>query len=182
LLAAAVYVLCYAAVVALSVPGAAIMTLAGGFLFGVPTGASLTVIGATLGATVLFLIARFAAGDFLRRRAGPFLARMTEGFRKDAFNYLLFLRLMPVFPFWAVNLAPALLGMPLVPFVLATALGIIPGTVIYTAFGAGLGGVFDAGGEFDLADVFSPTLIAASIGLGLLALLPVAVKRLRRPL
>lgn len=176
---AGIYILAYAAIVALSVPGAAIMTLAGGFLFGVPIGASLTVIGATLGATLLFLIARSAAGDFLRQRAGPFLARMSEGFAKNAFNYLLFLRLVPAFPFWAVNLAPALLGMRLIPFVIATAIGIIPGTAVYTAFGASLGQVFDAGGEVDLKAVFSPTLIAALIGLGLLALLPVALKWFR---
>lgn len=178
-LAAAVFVLAYAVVVALSVPGAAIMTLAGGFLFGIPLGASLTVLGATFGATLLFLIAQSAAGDFLRQRAGPFLARMSEGFSKNAFNYLLFLRLVPAFPFWAVNLAPALLGMRLIPFVTATALGIIPGTIVYTAFGASLGEVFDAGGEVDLKTVFSPTLIAALIGLGLLALLPVGLKRFR---
>lgn len=178
LLAAGAFMLAYAAVVALSVPGATIMTLAGGFLFGVPLGALLTVIGATLGATLLFLIARSAAGDFLRQRAGPFLARMSEGFSKDAFNYLLFLRLVPAFPFWAVNLAPALLGMRLVPFVVATALGIIPGTFVYTAFGASLGHVFDGGGQVDLKSVFSPILIAALIGLGLLALLPVFLKRL----
>jgi uncharacterized membrane protein YdjX (TVP38/TMEM64 family) len=177
LLAAGVFVFAYAAIVALSVPGATIMTLGGGFLFGVPLGASLTVIGATLGATLLFLIARSAAGDFLRHRAGPFLARMSEGFSKDAFNYLLFLRLVPAFPFWAVNLAPALLGMRLAPFVIATALGIIPGTVVYTAFGASLGHVFDVGDQVDLKAVFSPTLIAALIGLGLLALLPVVLKR-----
>ena len=177
-LAACAFVLAYAAVVALSVPGAAIMTLAGGFLFGEVLGASLTVIGATLGATLLFLIARSAAGDFLRQRAGPFLARMSEGFSKDAFFYLLFLRLVPAFPFWAVNLAPALLGMRFLPFVIATALGIIPGTVVYTAFGASLGHVFDAGGQVDLKTVFSPTLIAALIGLGVLALAPVVLKRL----
>jgi uncharacterized membrane protein YdjX (TVP38/TMEM64 family) len=175
--AAAAYVLAYAAVVALSVPGATIMTLAGGFLFGVPFGATLTVGGATLGATALFLIARTAFGDLLRQRAGPFLARMSEGFSKNAFNYLLFLRLVPAFPFFAVNLAPALLGMRLTPFIVATALGIIPGTLVYTSFGAGLGRIFDAGGEVDWKDVFSPTLIAALIGLGLLALLPVIVKR-----
>ena len=174
-----VFVLAYAAVVALSVPGAALMTLAGGFMFGIPLGALLTVLGATFGATLLFSIAQSAAGDFLRQRAGPFLARMSEGFSKNAFNYLLFLRLVPAFPFWAVNLAPALLGMRLIPFVTATVLGIIPGTIVYTAFGASLGEVFDAGGEVDLKTVFSPTLIAALIGLGLLALLPVGLKRFR---
>ena len=178
-LAAAAYVLAYTGVVALSLPGAAIMTLAGGFLFGVAAGATLTVIGATVGATALFLIARSALGDVLRQRAGPFVARMADGFSKNAFNYLLFLRLVPAFPFWAVNLAPALLGMRLLPFVLATAIGIIPGTVVYSAFGASLGTVFDAGGDVRLQDVLSPTLIAALIGLGLLALLPVFLRARR---
>lgn len=179
-LAAIGFVLTYAAVVALSLPGATIMTLAGGFLFGVPLGATLTVIGATVGATLLFVIARSAFGDLLRQRAGPFLSRMAEGFRKDAFSYLLFLRLVPAFPFWAVNLAPALLDMRLAPYVAATALGIIPGTTVYTAFGASLGQIFDAGGDVRLKDVFSPTLIAALVGLGLLSLLPVALRRLRK--
>ena len=173
------FVLAYAAAVALSLPGATIMTLAGGFLFGVPLGAALTVAGATAGASLLFLIVRSAFGEALRERAGPFLARMADGFRKDAFSYLLFLRLVPVFPFWAVNLAPALLGMRFPPFVAATALGIIPGTMVYSAFGASLGQIFDAGAEVRLKDVFSPTLIAALVGLGFLSLLPVIVRRMR---
>ncbi|MGD9710770.1 MAG: TVP38/TMEM64 family protein [Thermomicrobiales bacterium] len=173
------FIAIYAAVVALSLPGATIMTLAGGFLFGVAAGASLTVVGATIGATALFLIARSALGDVLRQRAGPFLSRMAEGFSKNAFNYLLFLRLVPAFPFWAVNLAPALLGMRLIPFVVATGLGIIPGTVVFTAFGAGLGQIFDAGGDVSLKNVLSPQLLAGLVGLGLLALLPIALKRWR---
>ncbi len=176
LLAAAGFLVAYAGIVALSLPGATVMTLAGGFLFGVPVGATLSVVGATVGATALFLIARFALADFLRQRAGPFLARMAEGFSRNAFNYLLFLRLVPVFPFWAANLAPALLGMRLCPFVLATAVGIVPGTAVFSAFGASLGMIFDAGGNVRLADVLSPTLIAAFIGLGLLALLPMVLK------
>jgi uncharacterized membrane protein YdjX (TVP38/TMEM64 family) len=179
LAAALGFVLTYIGVVALSVPGATIMTLAGGFLFGVPLGAALTIIGATAGASLLFLIARTAFGDVLRNRAGPFLARMADGFRNDAFNYLLFLRLVPVFPFWAVNLAPALLGMRLLPFVAATALGIVPATLVYSAFGASLGHIFDAGAEVSLNDVFSPTLIAALIGVGILSLLPVVLRRWR---
>jgi len=173
------FIAVYAAVVALSLPGATIMTLAGGFLFGVPAGASLTVVGATIGATALFLIARSALGDVLRQRAGPFLGRMAEGFSKNAFNYLLFLRLVPAFPFWAVNLAPALLGMRLIPFVVATGLGIIPGTVVFTAFGAGLGQIFDAGGDVSLKSILSPQLLAGLVGLGLLALLPIAIKHWR---
>lgn len=176
---AAGFVLLYAGVVALSLPGATVMSLAGGFLFGTWLGTALNVLGASAGSAVLFLVARSAIGNALRKRAGPFLTRMEAGFRRDAFNYLLFLRLVPAFPFWAVNLAPALLGMRLVPFVAATMIGIIPGTIVYTAFGAGLGQIFDAGAEVNLKDVFSPTLIAALIGLGLLALVPIALRRLR---
>jgi uncharacterized membrane protein YdjX (TVP38/TMEM64 family) len=179
LLASLSFVLLYTVVVALSLPGATIMTLAGGFLFGVAGGSVLTVVGATAGAVALFLIARTALADVLRRKAGSFLARMADGFSKDAFNYLLFLRLVPVFPFWAVNLVPALLGMRLVPFIVATAVGTIPGTIVFSAFGAGLGDVFDAGNEFNLRDALSPTLIAAFVGLGLLSLAPIALKRIR---
>jgi uncharacterized membrane protein YdjX (TVP38/TMEM64 family) len=171
-----IYVLAYAGAVALSLPGAVILTLAGGFLFGTAIGATLTVIGATVGATLLFLIARSAVGDALRQRAGPFLARMSEGFSRNAFNYLLFLRLVPAFPFWAVNLAPALLGMRLLPYVIATFIGIIPATVVFSAFGASLGAVFDVGGDVNLKDVLSPTLLAALVALGLLSLLPVLIR------
>ena len=173
------FVLVYAVVVAASLPGATVMTLAGGFLFGVWLGSVLNVLGATAGATLLFLIARSAVGDSLRHRAGPFLKRMEKGFRRDAFNYLLFLRLVPVFPFWVVNLVPAFLGMRLTPYVIATLIGIIPGGVVYTAFGAGLGDLFDAGAEANLKDVFTPTMIIALVGLGVLALLPIAVRRWR---
>jgi uncharacterized membrane protein YdjX (TVP38/TMEM64 family) len=173
------FVFVYVGVVALSLPGATIMTLAGGFLFGAPLGAALAVIGATLGATLLFMIARSAIGDALRSRASPFLARMAEGFREDSFNYLLFLRLVPVFPFWAVNLAPVLVGMRLAPYVAATALGVVPIAAVYATFGASLGRIFDAGGEVRLNDAFSPPLIAALLGLGLLSLLPIAMRRLR---
>lgn len=173
------FVLIYAVVVAASLPGATVMTLAGGFLFGVWLGTALNVVGATVGATLLFLVARSAVGDGLRERAGPFVKRMEEGFRRDAFNYLLFLRLVPVFPFWVVNLVPAFLGMRLIPYVIATLIGIIPGGVVYTAFGAGLGDLFDAGAEANLKDVFTPTIILALVGLGVLALVPIAVRRWR---
>ena len=150
------FLLVYAGVVALSLPGATILTVGGGLLFGVPTGATLTVIGATIGAALLFVIARSALGDVLRRRAGPFLARMADGFRKDAFSYLLFLRLVPAVPFWAVNLAAALFGMPLAHFIMATAVGVIPATIVFSTFGASLGQIFDAGGEVRLQGRIQP--------------------------
>jgi uncharacterized membrane protein YdjX (TVP38/TMEM64 family) len=179
LVAALAYMALYTLVVALSLPAGAVLTLAGGLLFGVPWGILFTVVGATLGATALFLVARSAFGDALKARAGPFLAKMADGFQKDQFNYLLFLRLVPAFPFWAVNLAPALLGMRLAPYVLATAIGILPGTSIFSLFGAGLGDVFDRGGEVSLKSVLNPTLIAALAGMGLLSLMPIVIRRLR---
>lgn len=169
----------YALVVALSLPAGTVLTVAGGLLFGIPAGVVLTVLGATAGAAIVFLVARSAAGDALRTKAGPFVSSMADGFRKDAFNYLLFLRLVPAFPFWVVNLAPALLGMRLMPYVLRTAIGIIPGTTVFSLFGASLGEVFDRGGEVSLKSVVSPTMIAAFVGLGLLSLLPIAIRRLR---
>jgi uncharacterized membrane protein YdjX (TVP38/TMEM64 family) len=178
-LAALAYIGVYALAVALSLPAGAVLTLAGGLLFGVPWGIVFTVAGATIGAALVFLVARSAFGDALRSRAGPFLAKMADGFQKDSFNYLLFLRLVPVFPFWAVNLAPALFGMRLMPYVIATAIGIVPGTSVFSAFGAGLGDVFDRGGEVSLKSVLSPTLLAALVGLGALSLLPIVIRRLR---
>ncbi|MBN9086740.1 MAG: TVP38/TMEM64 family protein [Reyranella sp.] len=175
-LSAAAFIVTYAAVVGLSLPVGALLTMAGGFLFGLWIGAGLSVVGATAGAIVIFLIARVAVGDLLRARAGPFMARMTEGFERNAFNYLLLLRLVPVFPFWAVNLASALLGMNTPPFVAATAIGIIPGTLAYAAIGDGLGLYFRAGSEAPLSEVFTPEMIALRVGLALIALLPIAIR------
>jgi uncharacterized membrane protein YdjX (TVP38/TMEM64 family) len=179
-LAVGLYVVVYAASVTLSLPGATVLTVAGGFLFGAVLGGTMAVLSAVLGAALLFLAARTVVGDTLRARAGPLLRRMEDGFRANAFSYLLFLRLVPAFPFWAVNLAPAVLGVPFRIFVLATAIGIIPGTFVYAAFGAGLGRLFAAGEDINLSDVLSPAMLGGLIGLGVLALLPVLVDRWRR--
>jgi len=173
------YMAIYVAVTALSLPGATFVTLAGGFMFGAVLAAAYTVIGATAGATVIFLIARYAAGDALYRRAGPAIRRMEDGFRRNAFNYLLVLRLVPLFPFWLVNLVPALLGVRLGTYVAATFIGIIPGTFVYCLAGAGLGSVFESGESFSVRSVLTPTMVAALAGLAALSLLPVAYKRLR---
>lgn len=179
-LSALSFVLVYAASTALSLPGGAALTLAGGFLFGVVAGAIYATIGATAGAVLVFLIARSALGEPLRARAGPWLTRMREGFNRNCLSYLLVLRLVPVFPFWLVNLVPAVLGMPLSTYTLGTLLGIIPGCIVYTSVGAGLGAVFDAGGEPDLALVLEPSILLPLLGLALLSLAPVIYRRLRR--
>lgn len=195
LLAVLAYIALYITAVALSVPGATFLTVSGGFLFGLAVGAPAAVIGATVGATVIFLVARTALGEPLLRRAGPRATQLAEGFRDDAFSYLLFLRLVPAFPFFLVNLVPAFAGVRLLPFVAATALGVIPGAVVFALAGTGLDSVIaaqkgaykaclgagrtDCQMTFNAKDVLTPELIGALVALGLLALVPVIVKRLR---
>ena len=169
----------YAAVIALSVPGGAILTIAGGFLFGIVPGTLLVLVGATIGATIVFLIARTALGDALRAKAGPRIRRMEEGFRRDALSYLLVLRLIPIFPFWLVNIVPAFLGVPLRTYVLGTFVGIIPGGFVYASVGNGLGAVFDAGGTPDLGIIFEPAILLPIVGLAVLALLPIVYRRFK---
>lgn len=171
LLAVVAFAALYAVAIALSVPGGAVLTLVGGFLFGAWAGTVIVVLAATAGATVLFLAARATVGEAVSARAGPFVRRMEAGFRRDAFSYLLFLRLVPVFPFWIVNLAPALLRVRLGTYVLATLIGIIPGTFVYASFGAGLGRLLAAGADIGLGDVLTPEVV---LGLGVLALLSLA--------
>lgn len=180
LLALLAYMAIYAVAVAVSVPGGAALTIAGGFLFGQFVGCAATVVAATLGATTLFLAARTALGDPLRARAGPWLRRLEQGFAENALSYLLVLRLVPLFPFFVVNLVPAFLGVKLRTYFIGTLVGIIPGTFVYASVGAGLGALFEAGGDFSVQNVLSPEIIVALVGLALLALLPVAYKRMVR--
>ena len=176
LLAAAVYIGVYILVVAFSLPGGAVMTITGGFLFGQWIGSLYVVFAATIGATILFIAAKTALGDMLRAKAGPFLKRMEAGFRENALSYLLVLRLIPIFPFFIVNLVPAFLGVSLRVFVLATFVGIIPGSFVYATVGAGLGSIFDSGEEFSAKGILTPEIVTALVGLAILALLPVAYK------
>ena len=195
LLAVLAYIALYTLAVALSLPVATFLTVSGGFLFGLAVGAGAAVVGATVGATVIFLVARTALGEPLLRRAGPRALKLAENFREDAFSYLLFLRLVPAFPFFLVNLVPAFAGVRLLPFVVATALGIIPGAVAYAFAGTGLDSVIAAQRQaydacvaaghadchltFDAAAILTPELLGALVALALLALVPVVVKRLR---
>jgi len=172
--------LVYAAGVAVSVPGATVMTLAAGLMFGLVLGTLVVVVAATLGASLVFLIAKTALGEPLRRRAQGWIARMEEGFREDALNYLLVLRLVPLFPFWLVNLVPAFLGVRLVTYVSATFVGILPGSAVYVSVGNGVGEILEAGARPDLGLIFSPQILGPLVGLGALALLPVVYKRWRR--
>ena len=172
-----VFIVVYAVATALSVPGGVILTIAGGFMFGTWLGGMCVVIGATIGATAVFLIAKTAFGDVLRAKAGPRLGKMEAGFRENALSYLLVLRLIPLFPFWLVNLVPAFLGVALRTYAFGTFVGIIPGSLVFASVGNGLGAVFDAGGTPDLGIIFEPAILGPILALSLLALMPVAYKR-----
>lgn len=177
--AALVYVVTYAIVVALSLPGGAVMTLGGGFLFGPFIGGLLAVTGATIGATAIFLAAKTAIGNALREKAGGRIAAFAEGFARDAFSYLLVLRLVPLFPFWLVNLVPAFFSVTLATYIGATFLGIIPGTFVFASVGNGLGAVIDAGRTPDLGVIFQPAVLLPLLGLAALSLVPVVYKRMK---
>jgi uncharacterized membrane protein YdjX (TVP38/TMEM64 family) len=163
----------YMAAVALSIPGATVLSLAAGFLFGRWLGTAVIVVAATAGAALVFTAARYVAGDWARARLGDRGRRLLRGFERDAFHWLLFLRLVPAFPFWAVNLAPALTGVSLRTFVAATALGILPGSFVFANLGEALGRIRSTD------DLLSPQILLALALLGLLALVPVALRRLR---
>jgi uncharacterized membrane protein YdjX (TVP38/TMEM64 family) len=176
-LAALCYVLGYASLTALSVPGAMLMTLAGGCLFGVELGACLALTAATLGATAVFLAAR--AGLYgLAARAGPRAQRLEAGFRADAFNYLICLRLVPIVPFWLVNLIAGLVGMRLASFVTGTFLGMMPAAFVYASLGNSIGTLI-ADHQPLHTYLFRPAILVPIVGLAVLALLPVMYKRWR---
>ena len=177
--AALVFMTVYALTTAFSIPGGAVLTVLGGFLFGTWLGMFYVVFGATLGAIAVFLAARTALGAILRARVGGALNRMERGFRENALSYMLVLRLIPVFPFWLVNLVPAFFGVRLGTYVVTTLVGIVPGTVVYTSVGNGLGATLDAGADPDLGAIFQPAVFLPLVGLGLLSLVPVVYKRIK---
>src|SRR5882757_1885911 len=191
--AVAAFMALYIVAVALSIPGSIFLTIASGILFGTVIGGAVSAISATTGATIIFLVAKSACGETLVRRAGPLACKLADGFRADAFSYLLFLRLVPAFPFFLVNLVPALAGVRLGPFVAATALGVIPASVVYTLAGTGLDSVLtaemnlynecvaagrtDCAMSFEARMILTPQLVGALVALALLALVPVVMKR-----
>jgi len=171
------FIALYVLAIAFSLPGGTVMTVSAGFLFGTLLGTIYSVIGATIGATLLFLIAKTSLGLALKEKAGPWLNKLQAGFNENALSYLFVLRLIPVFPFWLVNLAPAFLGVQLRTYIVATFIGIIPGTLVFSLIGAGLGSVFDSGEAISLKGVLTPEIIAALLGLAMLALVPVVYKK-----
>ncbi|MEP3278084.1 MAG: TVP38/TMEM64 family protein [Stappiaceae bacterium] len=190
-LALIAYMAIYISAVSLSFPGASFITIAGGFMFGWALGGVVTALAATAGASIIFLAAKTSFGESLRAKAGPAINRLADGFKENAFHYLLFLRLTPVFPFWLVNIAPALFDVRLRTYSIATFIGILPGTFAFSFIGAGLDSVIEAQEkanpgcgsagtcEVDIGALITPELLAAFAGLGILSIIPVVIKKLR---
>ncbi len=173
------YILIYIIIVALSVPGATIMTLAGGFLFGIWWGTLYVIVSATIGATLIFLAVKTAVGDKLVGKASSAIEKMREGFDRNALNYLLVLRFIPLFPFWIVNIVPAVLGVRLKTFVIATFFGIIPGGFVYVSLGNGLGALFAKGQTPNLKIIFQPNILLPLVGLAILSIIPLIYKKVK---
>ncbi|MBW4709863.1 VTT domain-containing protein [Roseobacter sp. YSTF-M11] len=173
------FVLAYVVIVGFSLPGALIATLTGGFLFGTLAGSLFSVTGATLGAVIIFLAARHGLGDRLKARMDASegsINKIKRGLDNNQWSMLFFIRLVPVVPFFVANLIPAFLAVPLYRFVISTFLGIIPGSLVYSSVGAGLGEVFARGDTPNVGLIFEPHILLPILGLSALALLPVILK------
>lgn len=177
------FIAVYALATAFSFPAASILTIFAGFLFGWLVGGSAAIVGATIGATAIFIAARTAFGDFLREKVGGKAAKLAKGFEEDAFSYLFVLRLAPIFPFFVMNIAPALFNVPLRTYIIATFLGIIPGGMAYAYLGQGLDSVIvaaaEAGREVTVKDIVTTEIVVAFAALALVAAIPTIVKKIR---
>ncbi len=177
-LAIAGFILAYAVLVAISFPGASFLSIFGGFLFGTLAGGSAIAVGATIGAVGIFLAARYAFGDGLSKKAGPYMKKFEKGLKENEISYLFILRLIPAFPFFIVNIVPALFDVKLRNYALTTFFGIIPGCFVYASVGAGAGAILDQGGDLNLAGLMTqPKILLPVLGLITLAMLPIIYKK-----
>lgn len=170
------YIAIYALLTAFSIPEHAFLSLVGGFLFPFPYSMLYILTGATIGAMLLYLLVNTAIGDIIHEKARPWLAKIEQGFQKDEVSYLLFLRVVPIFPFWMVNLTCVLLEVPFITFAWTTLVGVIPNALIYSEAGASLEDIIHQGNHITFQTIFTWNITLALIALGLLALLPVIVK------
>jgi uncharacterized membrane protein YdjX (TVP38/TMEM64 family) len=173
------FIAIYTAIVGFSLPGATIATLTGGFLFGTAFGTVFNVTAATMGATLIFLAARYGFGEKLGAKmesSDGAIKKIKDGIDQNQWSMLFIIRLVPAVPFFIANLIPAFLEVPLYRYVVSTFLGIIPGTFVYTSVGAGLGAVFAAGETPNLGIIFEPHILLPILGFSFLAVLPIIVK------
>ncbi|WP_420569710.1 TVP38/TMEM64 family protein [Thalassovita sp.] len=177
-----VFMAVYVVIVAFSLPGATIATLTGGFLFATFPGALFNITAATIGAVGIFLAARWGLGERLAAKmenSEGAVKKIKDGIDENQWSMLFLIRLVPAVPFFVANLVPALVGVPLSRFAISTFLGIIPGGVVYTSVGAGLGEVFERGETPNLSIIFEPQILLPILGLCALAALPMVIKALR---
>jgi len=175
-LAVLAYVGFYALAVSISVPGALWFTIGSGFLFGAYVGAGVAVFGATIGATIIFLAARYAFADWVREKFPGYVSKLQDGFSRDAFTYIVILRLIPALPFFGINIATALLNVPVRAYFLGTLVGVIPGAYVYATVGATIKRAADSGVP-SFGALLTPDVIGAMVAFGVLALLPVIYRR-----
>lgn len=178
-LSSLIYISTYIIIVTFSIPGAMVMTLLGGYLFGLFPGSLWTMIAATIGSCLVFTAVQFAFSNTLETKASGSINKMRKGFENNAFNYLLTLRLIPIFPFFVINIAAGVLKIRLSTFFWATFIGMIPGTIIYTWVGTSLGYVLDKGDKLNMTIIFEPKFILPIIGLAVLSLVPTLYKKLK---
>jgi len=176
-LAMLAYVIFYALAVSISMPGALWFTIGSGFLFGAIFGAGVAVLGATIGATIIFLAARYAFADWVRQRFPGYVKKLQDGFSRDAFSYIVILRLIPALPFFGINIAVALLNVPVRAYVLGTLVGVIPGAYVYATVGATIKQAASSGVP-SLGELMTPELIGAMMAFAVLAVLPVIYRRM----
>ena len=179
-MAALLFVGAYGVLRGISVPVGLWMTLAGGFMFGTVVGGFLSLLGASLGALAIFLVARYTLAEVLKEKCGTAISKMEAGFKENQLSYMLVLRLVPLFPFWLVNLVPAFLGVSLRIYVIGTLFGMVPGALVYASVGNGLYTVFESGSQPDLGVILSPNIFLPIMGLAALALIPVIYKKLSK--
>ncbi len=183
LLAVGLFMATYVVIVTFSLPGAALSTLTGGFLFGVFPGVFFTVTSATIGAVLVFLAARIGFGDRLAARIDASegrIRRLREAIRENEISVLLLIRLVPVVPFFVANLIPAFMGVQLHRFALTTFFGIIPGGLVFTSVGDGLGRLFETGEQPDMGVIFETHVLLPILGLAALAALPIVIRLFRK--
>ena len=176
------FILAYVVIVAFSLPGAAIATLTGGFLFATFPGALFNVTAATIGAILIFLAAKWGLGERLAAKmegSDGAVKKIKDGIDENQWSMLFLIRLVPAVPFFVANLVPALVGVPLSRFAISTFIGIIPGSVVYTSVGAGLGEVFARGETPNLGIIFEPQILLPILGLCALAAMPIVIKAIR---
>lgn len=179
ILAVILYILLYILMIAISFPASALLTVAGGFLFGPIWGTLFAVISATTGASILFIAIKTAFGDTIAEEGGIFLQKIEKGFEEAAFSYIMVLRLIPIFPFWLTNIIPPLLNANFRTYVIATFLGIIPTTLVYASVGNNLAAKFALGQDPDLGMVFKPEILLPILGLAVLSLIPIIYRQFK---